>query len=432
MRGRLLKKGVKTLIKHISWAALIALSACGDAPSNDGSSQLELYSWWTNPGETDALAALLDVYKEAHPQTTIINATVADVNVAREQLRTRMLNGSPPDTFQALGGWDLLQWVKYNGRDDSDSKMEPIDGLADQYNWRAVLPKALVDTISYNNKLYSVPVGIHRYNCLFFNKKLFADNGLSAPTTLDEFFSVSEALKAKGIIPLALGSKQGWPVTQIAFDGVLIAQAGVAFRDSYLEGRESPGDARITDMLNTTVKMLDYTNSDRDSITWDQAAKLVADGTAAMTLMGDWAKGFFLSNGLRPDIELGQLPIPGTQGVFVYLVDSFGVPRGAHNRQATLDFLTVIGSPKAQNIFNPIKGSTPPRTDADPAVYDTLAQKNILDLKTDTLTTGRQIKITSVDFLNPLDAAMRQLAVDRNIDPVLNMLKNRYDLLKPQ
>jgi hypothetical protein len=52
-----------------------------------------LYSWWVNPGETDALAALLNVYKEAHPNTTVSNATVGGTVAARAQLRERMIGG---------------------------------------------------------------------------------------------------------------------------------------------------------------------------------------------------------------------------------------------------------------------------------------------------------------------------------------------------
>src|SRR5262245_18551279 len=102
-------KTIKGILKHVSLAALIGLSACGDAAPNESTtsttSQLELYSWWVNPGETDALAALLNVYKEAHLNTNVINATVGGTVAARAQLRDRMIGGSPPDTFQALGGW---------------------------------------------------------------------------------------------------------------------------------------------------------------------------------------------------------------------------------------------------------------------------------------------------------------------------------------
>src|SRR5689334_5047312 len=69
--------------------------------------------------------------------------------------------------------------------------------------------------------------------------------------------------------------------------------------------------------------------------------------------MGDWAKGFFMSKGLQPDVEFGQASVPGTQGVFNFITVSFGLPKGAAHRQAAVDFLTLVGSPKGQAAFNP-------------------------------------------------------------------------------
>ena len=124
------------------------------------------------------------------------------------------------------------------------------------------------------------------------------------------------------------------------------------------------------------------------------------------------------------------MPIPGTDGTFVYLVDSFGLPVGSKHREATVNFLSLLGSPRAQNAFNPIKGSTPPRTDADTTLYDALAQKNIRDLQSNALTFGRQVKIKSPEFIGELDAAMRQFAIDGQVESVLTMLRNRYDRLQ--
>ena len=70
-------------------------------------------------------------------------------------------------------------------------------------------------------------------------------------------------------------------------DGVLIAQAGVAFRDSYLEGKENPADPRVVEALNTVVKMLDYTNSNRDELAWDGAAQLVVAPEVSVGTKGD-------------------------------------------------------------------------------------------------------------------------------------------------
>ena len=85
------------------------------------SGKLEIYSWWTAGGESEGLEALFKIYKAQNPNVEIINATVAGGAGTNAQavLRTRMLGGNPPDSFQVHGGADLLEgWVKAGKMDD--------------------------------------------------------------------------------------------------------------------------------------------------------------------------------------------------------------------------------------------------------------------------------------------------------------------------
>ena len=69
--------------------------------------KLEIFSWWAGD-EGPALEALIRLYKQKYPGVEVINATVtggAGVN-ARAVLKTRMLGGDPPDTFQVHAGMD--------------------------------------------------------------------------------------------------------------------------------------------------------------------------------------------------------------------------------------------------------------------------------------------------------------------------------------
>jgi glucose/mannose transport system substrate-binding protein len=409
-----------------------ALPACGSSdpePAAPTDQHLEVFNWWANPGVNEALEAMLKVFSQRYPQTTVVNAGVATLSKAQEELQKRMLSGDPPDTFQTVGGWDLRKWVAYNGVDDADSKLEPLDAIVEGNKLAQVIPAPVLDAVSYNGKVYGIPLGVHRYNCLFFNKKLFDENGLLPPSTFAEFYTVSEALKAKGITPLAVGSNDGHQIKTHTWDGLLVAKAGVQFRESYLSGMEDPADPRIVDMLREYAHMLDYSNDDRDSLTWDGAAQLVVDGKAAMTIVGDFGKGFFLAKGWRAGIELGQVPLPGTSGTFVYLVDSFGLPKGITHRQATVNFLNFIATPEAQNAFNPLKGATPPRKDADRSIYDALAQSTMDDFAKHTLARATNTFVKRPEFIAAINDAMRQFAADRNVDAVINVLKNRYDQL---
>jgi glucose/mannose transport system substrate-binding protein len=417
----------------LGWAVLCSsVQACGGSAPEDSArtdQRLEVFNWWTSPGETDAFNAVLQTYSQQYAQTTVVNSAVATFSKAQEKLQGRMETGDAPDTFQTLGGWSLWKWIAYNGVDDVDSKMEPIDFIAQQNDLARVIPKALMDLVSYNGKVYAIPLGVHRYNTLFFDKKVFDDNGLAPPTSLAEFYTVSEALKGKGLVPLAIGSVDGHQVKTHTWDGLLVAKAGIQFRESYLSGHEDPADPRVVDMLNEYAHMLEYSNADRDTLTWDAAAQLLVDGKAAMTIVGDFGKGFFLSKGWRAGIELGEVPLPGTRDTFVYLVDSFGLPRGIANRQATVNFLNLIATPDAENVFSPLKGASPPRKDVDRSAYDALANATMDDLGKCTLTRATNLMVKNTDFVTALNEAMRQFAMDRNVEAVINVLKNRYDLL---
>jgi glucose/mannose transport system substrate-binding protein len=410
-----------------------SLSACSGSADTVASTDqsLEVFNWWTNPGEKDARDALLQLYSDKYPQTNVVDSAVVSLSKAQAELQGRMVGGTPPDTFQTLGGWNLWQWIAYNGQNDSDSKMEPIDFIAEQNKLATSVPPSVLDLVSYNGHVYGVPLGVHRFNCLFYNKKLFDDNGITPPVTLADFYAVSEQFKALGVTPLAVGSKDGHQVSIVTWDGLLVAKGGVAFRESYFSGHEDPADPRIVDTLNEYAHMLSYSNLDRDSLTWNGAAQMVIDGKAAMTIVGDFGKGYFLSKGWHSGVELGEVPVPGTAGTFVYIVDSFGLPKGIADRQATVNFLNLVATKEAQNVFNPIKGSAPPRTDVDKSMYDAIALSAMDDLAHDTLTRASAEIVKDPTFLTAVDEAMRQFAVpsDLNVDTVVNVLKNRYDQL---
>lgn len=411
-----------------------SLPACGSGDDqNSGEAKtdqtLEVFNWWTNPGESDALNAVLAGYSTRYPQTNVVNSQVVGNSKAQEALTDRMVNGNPPDAFQTNAGWNLVKWVAYNGRDEADSKLEPVDSIAQANKLTTVVPASVLNTVSYNGKIYGVPLGVHRYNRLFFNKKLFDDNGLQPPATLAEFYTIAEAFKAKGITALAIGSKDGHAVKTHTFDGLIVTKGSVAFRESYLGGHENPADQRIVDMLNEYAHMLEYSNSDRDTMTWNDAAQRVYDGTAAMMIVGDFGRGFFLSKGWKVGVELGEIPLPGTKGSFIFVVDAFGLPKGVAHRQAAVNFLNLLSTPEAEDAFSPLKGSTPPRTDTNRSAYSEIAQTTMADFATESLSPATNTIVKNAEFVSGLNDAMRQFAFDRNVDAVVNFLKNRYDLL---
>jgi glucose/mannose transport system substrate-binding protein len=323
---------------------------------------------------------MFEIFKKNNPGVDVVNATVsggAGTN-AKTVLVTRMQGGQPPDSFQVHAGQELIgTWVVAD-------KMEPLTQLFKDEGWDKVMPKLLLDQITYNGEIYSVPVNIHRSNMLWYNKAIFSENNLTPPKTIDEFFTVAEALKAKGITPHAVGGKDKFETPHL-FESVLLATFGAADYAKLWTDATMWADPRTATAVDTLSRMLGYANTDRASLSWSDAARLVTEKKAAMTIMGDWAEGYFINTGAKPDVDFGWVPSPGTDGIFLWLSDSFGLPKGAPHRDQALAWLKVCGSKEGQDAFNPKKGSIPARTDADRSLYDVYLQYSIDSFAKDTL-----------------------------------------------
>jgi glucose/mannose transport system substrate-binding protein len=377
----------KAILLGLVLMLIFSLAACNsksDSSSSDKKdtkdsekTKLDIFSWWTGAGEEDGLKALLALFKEKYPEIPVENAAVAGGagTNAKAVLASRMQGNDPPATFQVHGGAELnAGWV-------AAGKMQPLNDLYEKEGWMDKFPQSLIDMVSKDGKIYSVPVNIHRGNMLWYNKKVFADNGVTPPTNFEEFFKAADALKAKGVTPLALGDKEPWTATML-FENVLLGTLGADGYKQLWTGELAFDDAKVKSAVETYKKMLGYINEDHSSRNWQDATQLVANGDAAMTEMGDWAKGYLVNDlKLKVNEDFGYITTPGTDGMFMVITDTFGLPKGIKNSADVKKFLGVLGSVEGQDAFNPLKGSIPARVDADVSKYDQYGKDTIEDFK---------------------------------------------------
>lgn len=381
--------------RHTLWSLLslvligaLFLSACAPpaqapaatpttAPPPAPAKKLEIFSWWTTGGEAAGLLKLFDLYKQKFPDVEIINATVAGGAgfEAKPALKARMLGGDPPDSFQVHMGRELIDtWVV-------TGYMEPLDDLFKEEGWEKVFPPGVLEIISYNGSYWSVPVNIHRANVLWYNKKVFEANGWKPPATFDEFFTLAEAMKAKGITPLALGDVGIWASTHL-FEVILAGTLGAEKYNGLWTGQTDWNGPEVKQALETMAKMLEYANPDHSALSWDQANDLVIQGKAGMTIMGDWVDADNLAKGFA---DSGWASPPGTQGIFVALSDTFGLPKNAPHPEQVREWLRLVGSKAGQEAFNPVKGSICARNDCDAKLFGPYLQSAMQDWAKDAI-----------------------------------------------
>jgi len=367
--------------------AATALAACSPAttpaPADTAvpgaKTQVEVFSWWTTGGEAAGLQKLIDQFNAAHPDAEVINAAVAGGagSNAKAVLKTRMLGGDPPDSFQVHMGHELIDtWV-------TTGYMEPLDDVYTQYGFNESFAPGVLAIVSKDGHPYSVPVNIHRANVLWYNKAVFEANGIdpASISTFDGWKAAAEKLKAAGITPLALGDNGAWAATHL-FETVLIGTLGVDKYKGLWDGKTDWKGPEVTQALENFKMMLGYINSDHAALSWDQANQQVIDGKAAMTIMGDWVDGDYTA---KKFAGYGWAPPPGNTGIYDALSDSFGLPKNTKHAAQMKEFLGVLGSKEGQENFNILKGSICARTDCDYSKFDAYLQSSAASWKTDTI-----------------------------------------------
>ncbi|GIE93190.1 ABC transporter substrate-binding protein [Paractinoplanes rishiriensis] len=367
----------RAVVALVGVAALLTASACGsdDDGGEGGSTKVEVFTWWADGGEKAGLDGLVTQFGTDCAGQTFENGAVAGGAGANAKtvLASRLQQNTPPDTFQAHAGAELLDYI-------DAGQIEDISADYDSWGLKQAFPAGLIGNLTVDGKIYSVPANIHRANVVWTNKKVLADAGITeAPKDLAAFLADLDKVKAKGIAtPLALG--KDWTQLML-FESVLITDLGPEKFTGLWNGTTDWNDPLVGKAINDFKQLLTYANTDRDALDWTDAEKLVMDGKAGYQLMGDWEAADLDAKGFK---DYGWFTFPGNGTTFQWLADSFVLPKGAPNVEGTKCWLKTVGSAAGQKAFNTRKGSIPARTDATPADYPQYQQAAMADWKSAT------------------------------------------------
>jgi glucose/mannose transport system substrate-binding protein len=355
-------------------ATIVATTSCGGDNGGEGGTaakDVEVFTWWADGGEKAGLDGLVGTFGQDCGQFTFVNGAVAGGagSNAKQVLASRLTQSDPPDTFQAHAGAELVDYI-------NNGQVEDLSALYQEWGLTNAFPAGLIQNITVDGKIYSVPANIHRANVLWSNKTVVAGAGITQDaTTLDAFFADLDKLKAKNVTPLAMG--KDWTQLML-FEVVLISDLGADKFTGLWNGTTDWAGADVTKAIADFKRLLGYTNTDRDTFDWTDAEKLLMDGKAGYQLMGDWEAADLDAKGFK---DYAFSAFPGNTGTFQWLADSFVLPKGAKNPDGTKCWLKTVGSANGQKAFNTKKGSIPARTDANPTDYPAYQQAAIADWK---------------------------------------------------
>jgi len=252
-----------------------------------------------------------------------------------DSITNRWLAGDPPEVNYGFfhgtpQAWDYAAAGQLY--DLTAAMSEPLDGYGDATWMDSILPGIRgFTTYPADGKAYAVPRELQTYQ-FFYNKKLFSANGISVPTTWDEFLAACATLKAAGIEPLAV-SGPTQPYTDIYYSYLLARMADPVAVQAALDGKarfkDVPGALDAATELERLLKE-GYFQSGFEGTDFTAAQMSFLQGKQAMMLMGSWLFGEMKDS----------IPVGFDSGIF-----SFPVVDGGHG-----DPNAVIGGVVMQQV----------------------------------------------------------------------------------
>ena len=354
-------------------AASVAFVVAGTSLAH-AEPQAEVLHWWTSGGEAKSVAVLQKEFASRGGKWTDMPVAGGGGDAAMTALRARVLAGNAPTAVQ-LKGPAIQEWYE-------EGVLANISSVAKAQGWADVLPASIAGHMKCEGKWCAAPVNVHRIDWIWANAAVLAKNGISMPTSWDEFNAAAAKLQAAGITPLAHGG-QAWQDATV-FEAVALGIGGPEFfQKAFVEldqaTLKSNTMVKVFDQMRIMRGFVDNNFSGRD---WNLATAMVMNGEAAFQIMGDWAKGEFLAAGKRPGIDFLCASTPGDG--FLYNVDSFAMfaVDGSDKTDGQLLLAELIVGKNFQKVFNMNKGSIPARVDVALDDFDPCAHTSAQDMAT--------------------------------------------------
>ena len=150
---------------------------------------------------------------------------------------------------------------------------------------------------------------------LFYNKKIFAEHGITVPTTYDELLADAAKLKAAGVTPFSASGSTGWTISR--WIGILL------YRELGPNAMQAikNGTAKLTDpaYVKAAQQVADlgkdgYFSSGITSLSYDAATTQFLTGKSAMMYMGTWLLASVNSSQNTQGNNIGFMPFPAVTG----------------------------------------------------------------------------------------------------------------------
>ncbi|HEX5597675.1 MAG TPA: extracellular solute-binding protein [Micromonosporaceae bacterium] len=343
----------RRFVRHTAMAGALALAlsgsvACGsgfddkkDAEQQSGPATLQIMIGSSGEAETKAVQDAASKWASDSGNT----AKVIPAQELTQQLNQALAAGNPPDVFYVDAG----RFADY-------ASVGALEPYGDKLSNRDDFYESLRATFTYDGKLYCAPKDFSTL-ALQINTDLWSKAGLTeadVPTTWEQFTATARKIKAKGIVPLALGDTRD----RI---GAFMVQAGgwITSADGKQATADSPENLQALEYVKTLLAEGLARYPKQLDAGWSGEA--FGKGAAAMTIEGNWIKGALQND--FPNLKYTVHPLPaGPKGKgTLSFTNCWGIAAKSKHKEQAIKFVEAMTTAEQQMAFAQAFGVMPSR-----------------------------------------------------------------------
>ncbi len=304
--------------------------------------QSEVVVWVAGePGQTNVYDDLAATY----------NAQNSDVTISVVKNSSDLFNPALIPALSAGEGPDLFSFGTGPGQPAALIAGGLVADLTDAYfenDWGSTIPEGIVVQTSSDGKLWAFGNEVETTG-MFYNKAIFAENGIEVPTTWAEMEAAVATLQGAGFnTPIGLGAADKWPISHW--------QSMMFGRYAGPEGIENVlfGDGAWTDapFVAASAKLQEmgqagWFGSTPVAIGYGELMDRFWAGEVPMTFTGPWVigGGAEAAGDRIDDFSVFAFP-PFEDGQRIHPTNSIGsgwyIRESSENKEAAIDFMNYM------------------------------------------------------------------------------------------
>lgn len=265
----------------------------------------------TYPGQEEAWNKLVSDFEAENPNVTVNLEWQADWDDIPSSMTADKIAGETVDLYTAGAGIINSSLAQSGLLLDMTDIMKKYD---DRFN------EGMLDAYFIGGKQWGFPYGDASESCVYYNKTMFDELGLTPPKTFDELVTIADTIRdKKGITPMIhCGKDVGfWPMWWMETYAQASGNKSVDNVKAWLSGEKSFKDDPevikafdyLKEFIDKNVLDISCLDTDRDGV----YAMFAAD-QAAMYYCGTWEYPN-IRTAVDESVEIGCFEFPSMEGV---------------------------------------------------------------------------------------------------------------------